>query len=47
MEKKIGTVQLPQETINILKVLAKADQRSMSSYLRVLIAAKAHDAGIL
>lgn len=43
----ISTVQLPKETIELLRKLAKADDRPMSSYLRLLIAQKAKEAGLL
>lgn len=45
-EMTVGTVTLPKETIALLKKLAKADDRTMSSYLRVLIAEKAKEANI-
>ncbi len=43
---KISTIQLPIETIETLRKLAKREDRSMASYIRILIAEKAKEVGI-
>lgn len=42
----ISTIQLPKETIETLRKLAKREDRSMASYIRILIAEKAKEVGV-